>query len=190
MPRIMPEPRYFSIPSSVVGGLAFRKAALNCRPWVRSLTQVPLICTHSPDTIVAACPTTVTKSRWPRTLTRNTQNPLSALWNVTRSTSPASASTGGPRSAVGGDKGAGRGSAAYGAGAVWFNPSQSRTERGSRQSAATANPLAGYHSVNVPRSWPGLRGVEQGPGPEASCLGDCMPLPFSTAELRGTTRQG
>ena len=97
------------MPSSVVGGLAFRKAALNCRPWVRSLTQLPLICTHSPDAIVAACPTTVTRSRWPRALTRSTQKPLSALWNVTRSTSPASASTGGPRSAVGGEKERGRG---------------------------------------------------------------------------------
>ena len=29
------------MPSSVVGGVALRKAALNCRPWVRSLTQVP-----------------------------------------------------------------------------------------------------------------------------------------------------
>ena len=29
------------MPSSVVGGAARRKAALNCRPWVRSLTQVP-----------------------------------------------------------------------------------------------------------------------------------------------------
>jgi hypothetical protein len=30
MPRIIPEPRYFSIPSAVVGGEARRKAALNC----------------------------------------------------------------------------------------------------------------------------------------------------------------
>ena len=95
MPRIMPEPRYRSMPSSVVGGLAFRKAALNCSPWVRSLTHVPLICTHSPAAMVAACPTTVTRSRWPRALTRSTQKPLSALWNVTRSTSPASASVDG-----------------------------------------------------------------------------------------------
>jgi hypothetical protein len=38
----MPEPRYFSIRSSVVGGAARRKLALNCGPWVRSLTQVPV----------------------------------------------------------------------------------------------------------------------------------------------------
>ena len=29
------------MPSSVVGGAALRKAALNCSPWVRSLTQMP-----------------------------------------------------------------------------------------------------------------------------------------------------
>ena len=32
------------------------------------------------------------KSRWPRALTRSTQNPFSGLWNVTRSTRPANAS--------------------------------------------------------------------------------------------------
>src|SRR6476619_2958049 len=88
MPLIMPEPRYFSMPSSVVGGLALRKPALNCRPWVRSLIQLPLICTHSPAAMLAAWPTTVTRSRCPRTLTRRTQKPVSELWNVTRSTSP------------------------------------------------------------------------------------------------------
>ena len=31
----------------------------------------------------AACPTTVTRSRWPRALTRSTQKPFSELWNVT-----------------------------------------------------------------------------------------------------------
>src|SRR5438552_1278107 len=40
--RIMPEPRYFSIPSTVVGAVALRKEALNWTPWVRSLTQLPL----------------------------------------------------------------------------------------------------------------------------------------------------
>ena len=29
---------------------------------------------------LAAWPTTVTKSRWPRALTRSTQKPLSGLW--------------------------------------------------------------------------------------------------------------
>jgi len=41
---------------------------------------------------VAAWPTTVISSRWPRALIRSTQNPLSGLWNVTRSTRPAKAS--------------------------------------------------------------------------------------------------
>src|SRR3954451_2264292 len=97
MPLTMPEPRYFSIPSRVVGGAALRKASLTWSPCVRSLTQVPLAWTNSPAVIAAAAPTTVTRSRWPRALTRRTQKPVSALWYVTRSTSPASAS----RSAAG-----------------------------------------------------------------------------------------
>jgi hypothetical protein len=80
MPLIMPEARYFSMPSSVVGGAARRKAALNWTPWVRSLTQVPLAWTNSPALIAAAAPTTVTSSRWPRTLTRSTQKPFSGSW--------------------------------------------------------------------------------------------------------------
>src|SRR3712207_2602973 len=95
MPRIMPEPRYFSMPSSVVGAVAFRKEALNCRPWGRSLTHTPEPLTPPPAEIRAAWPTTVTGSRWPRTLTRSTQKPVSALWKVTRSTRPARASVGG-----------------------------------------------------------------------------------------------
>ena len=39
MPLIMPEARYFSIPSAVVGGAARRKSARNCTPCVRSLTH-------------------------------------------------------------------------------------------------------------------------------------------------------
>ena len=34
MPRTMPEPRYFSMPSAVVGGVVLRKSALNCSPCV------------------------------------------------------------------------------------------------------------------------------------------------------------
>ena len=51
MPRIIPEPRYFSMPSVVVGGMALRNEALNWTPCVRSFTQVPLACTNSPATI-------------------------------------------------------------------------------------------------------------------------------------------
>ena len=39
--------------------------------------------------LIAACPTRVMRSRWPRALTRSTQKPLSELWKVTRSTRPA-----------------------------------------------------------------------------------------------------
>src|SRR4051812_17405128 len=102
MPFTMPEPRYFSIPSSVVGGAALRNVALNCRPWVRSLAHVPLAWTNSPALIEAAAPTTVTSSRWPRTLTRSTQKPVSGLWKVTRSTRPARASRSGAEAAEAG----------------------------------------------------------------------------------------
>src|ERR1700722_19375675 len=56
MPRIMPEPRYFSIPSTVVGAVALRNEALNWTPCVRSLTQPPLAWTNSPAEIIAAVP--------------------------------------------------------------------------------------------------------------------------------------
>jgi hypothetical protein len=85
----MPEPRYFSIPSTVEGAEVFRKCALNCNPCVRSLSQIPEAVIHSPAEIIAACPTVVTRSRWPRAFTRSTQKPVSELWKVTRSTSPA-----------------------------------------------------------------------------------------------------
>src|SRR5262245_4884025 len=88
----MPDERYFSMPSAEVGGEVRRNRALNCWPWVRSLIHSPDAVIHSPAAIVAACPTTVTTSRWPRALARNTQKPFSALWNVTRSMSPASTS--------------------------------------------------------------------------------------------------
>ena len=39
--RIMPEPRYFSMPS-VVGGIALRNEALNWTPCVRSFCHAPL----------------------------------------------------------------------------------------------------------------------------------------------------
>src|SRR3954454_20836384 len=101
MPLTMPDPRYFSIPSAVVGGAALKKAALNWRPWTRLLSQVPLAWTNSPAVIAAAAPTTVTRSRWPRALTRRTQKPVSGLWKVTRSTSPARATRSGASDAPG-----------------------------------------------------------------------------------------
>src|SRR5256885_15964214 len=67
---------------------------LPSRPCVRSVTHQPVLSTYSPGVIVAAVPTTVTRSRWPRTLTRSTQKPVSSLWNVTRSTAPVRCSVG------------------------------------------------------------------------------------------------
>ena len=89
MPRIMPDERYFSMPSAEVGGDVRRNRALNCWPCVRSLTHSPDAVIHSPAAMVAAWPTTVTTSRCPRALARRTQKPFSALWYVTRSTRPA-----------------------------------------------------------------------------------------------------
>ena len=48
MPRIMPEVRYFSMPSSDVGAEVLRNRALNCWPWVLSLVQSPETVIHSP----------------------------------------------------------------------------------------------------------------------------------------------
>src|SRR6516225_8814453 len=86
MPRIIPEPRYFSMPSIDVGAEVCMKRDLNCWPWVRSLTHSPDAVTYSPAAITAAWPMTVINSRWPRALMRRTQKPFSALWKVTRST--------------------------------------------------------------------------------------------------------
>ena len=68
MPRIVPDERYFSIPSAEVGGDVRRKRALNCWPWVRSLTHSPEAVIHSPALTAAAYPTTVTSERCPRAL--------------------------------------------------------------------------------------------------------------------------
>src|SRR5207244_4028700 len=94
MPLTMPEPRYFSIPSRVLGGTTRSAWVLNCRPCVRSVTHPPCPSIYSPGVMVAAVPTTVTRSRCPRTLTRRTQKPVSSLWKVTRSTAPVSCSVG------------------------------------------------------------------------------------------------
>lgn len=77
------------MPSIEVGAEVRMNWALNCCPWLKSLNHSPDAVIHSPALIIAAWPTTVTKSRCARAFTRRTQNPLSALWNVTRSTKPA-----------------------------------------------------------------------------------------------------
>src|SRR5271165_3840644 len=92
MPRIIPEPRYFSIPSIELGAEVLRKRALNCWPCARSLIHSPDAVIHSPAEMTAAWPTTVTRSRCPRAFALRTQKPFSGLWKVTRSTRPASTS--------------------------------------------------------------------------------------------------
>ena len=47
----MPEDRYFSMPSTVEGAEVLRNFALNWRPCVLSLCQVPLAVSHSPAEI-------------------------------------------------------------------------------------------------------------------------------------------
>jgi hypothetical protein len=54
------------MPSAEVGGDVRRNRALNCWPWVRSLTRSPDAVIHSPAAMVAAWPITVTTSRCPR----------------------------------------------------------------------------------------------------------------------------
>ena len=66
MPRIIPEPRYFSMPSIEVAAEVLRNRALNCWPCARSLIHSPEAVIHSPAEIVAAWPTTVTRSRCAR----------------------------------------------------------------------------------------------------------------------------
>ncbi len=61
------------MPSTDVGAEVLRNRALNCCPWVRSLTQLPAAVIHSPAEIAAAWPTKVTSSRWPRALSRRTR---------------------------------------------------------------------------------------------------------------------
>ena len=68
------------MPSAEVGADVRRNRALNCWPWVWSLTHSPDAVIHSPAAMTAACPTTVTTSRCPRTLARRTQKPFSELW--------------------------------------------------------------------------------------------------------------
>ena len=74
---------------------------LELSPCSRSVTHVPDAEAYSPGATVGVCPTSVTSSRSPLTFSRRTQKPLSALWNVTRSTSPSEAIRFGPGRGVG-----------------------------------------------------------------------------------------
>jgi hypothetical protein len=90
------------MPVSVFGGEILTKTALNCLPCSRSVPPAPDADAYSPGATVGVCPTRVMSSRSPLTFRRRTQNPLSALWNVTRSTSPARRSGSGLGAALGG----------------------------------------------------------------------------------------
>src|SRR4030088_3498882 len=70
MPRIIPEPRYFSMPSIEVGADVRMKRALNCWPWLWSLTHSPDAVIHSPAEIVAAWPMTGPRTRGARAFVR------------------------------------------------------------------------------------------------------------------------
>ena len=48
IPRIMPQPRYFSMPSTEDGSEVRMQCAPNCWPWVPSLTHSPEAVIHSP----------------------------------------------------------------------------------------------------------------------------------------------
>src|ERR1019366_1052025 len=70
-------------------GRRAQKASLELLAMGVIVDHSPEAVIHSPAEIMAAWPTTVTRSRWPRAFVRRTQNPLSLLWKVTRSTRPA-----------------------------------------------------------------------------------------------------
>src|SRR6516165_8032352 len=72
MPRIIPDARYLSIPSTEVGAEVLRNLVLNCWPCVWSLSHSPVAVIHSPADMTAAWPTTVTSSGRPRTFARIT----------------------------------------------------------------------------------------------------------------------
>ncbi len=94
-PRTSPEARKRSIPSAEVGATVVSVSARNWGPCFGSLVQLPEARTSSPAETAAACPTTVTASRLPRTRTRRTTKPDSSERNVTRSTWPARSSRSG-----------------------------------------------------------------------------------------------
>src|SRR6266850_6111133 len=88
MPLTMPLPRYFSMPSLLVGAVLLRVSARNWGPNSRSCTQRPSAVIHSPGVTAGREPTTVTWSRCPLTFTLRTAKPFSSLKKVTRSIKP------------------------------------------------------------------------------------------------------
>src|SRR5690242_1903439 len=93
MPLTMPLPRYFSMPSLVVGAVLLSMSARNWRPNSRSWIQRPSAVTHSPALTDGSEPTTATRSRRPLVFTLSTAQPFSSLKKVTRSISPERLST-------------------------------------------------------------------------------------------------
>ncbi len=96
MPLIMPEARYASMPSVVLGGTTATARVRNWRPKFGSVCQLPSARTTSPGPTWAHSPTKVARSRWSASLTRSTQKPVAGLWNTTRSTRPDRRSVAGP----------------------------------------------------------------------------------------------
>jgi len=88
MPRIIPEPRYFSIRRvmSVPRFLGTSPCTVGHGAVIDPFADAVI---HSPAEITAAWPTTVTSSRWPRALIRQDAVAIPSLWYVTRSTRPA-----------------------------------------------------------------------------------------------------
>src|SRR3712207_7990547 len=55
---LFPYTTLFRSPSTPVGGVVLSTSALNWRPWVRSLIQMPLAVIHSPADTLGVWPTT------------------------------------------------------------------------------------------------------------------------------------
>ena len=91
-PFTIPLPRYFSMPSGVVGATVRSVVALSWRPYSLSRNQAPSAVIHSPGLTDGSVPTTVTTSRCLEAFTRRTQKPESSLKYVTRSMSPSTRS--------------------------------------------------------------------------------------------------
>jgi hypothetical protein len=79
MPLAVPDPKYRSIPASVVGGTTHRCMILHCRLYVWSVIHHPSPSLYSLGAMGGAVLTMVTRSRCPRTMTRSTQWPVFSL---------------------------------------------------------------------------------------------------------------
>ena len=89
MPRIMPEPSYFSMPSIDVGAEVLRNRAFKLLAVRNGRSSIAPRRHPFAGGNRRRMATTVTRSRCPRAFARRTQKPFSVLWKVTRSTKPA-----------------------------------------------------------------------------------------------------